>query len=77
MDSFVQYQYKFHYKIKVVFNLIFKINSDEMLLINIPEASFANAETPDGSPRIVSVSSTNQIIYRIYSATVTSTSICN
>jgi hypothetical protein len=48
-----------------------------MLLINIPEASFANAETPDGSPRIVSVSSTNQIIYRIYSATVTSTSICN
>jgi hypothetical protein len=58
-------------------NLIFKINGDEMLLINIPETSFANAETPDGSPRIVSVSSTNQIIYRIYSATVTSTSICN
>jgi hypothetical protein len=48
-------------------NLIFKINGDEMLLINIPEASFANVETPDGSPRIVSVSS----------ATVTSTSICN
>jgi hypothetical protein len=58
-------------------NLIFKINGDEMLLINIPETSFANTETPDGSPLIVSVSSTNQIIYRIYSTTVTSTSICN
>ncbi|MFN7045033.1 MAG: hypothetical protein ACK4M1_07525 [Flavobacterium sp.] len=57
-------------------NLIFKINNDELLLINIPEASFANEETPDGSPRIVTVSATNQIIYRIYSGTVTSNNIC-
>ena len=57
-------------------NLIFKINGDEMLLINIPESSFANEETPDGSPRIVNISSTNQIIYRIYSGTVTSSNIC-
>ena len=34
------------------------------------------AETPDGSPRIVNVSATNQIIYRIYSGNVTSTNIC-
>lgn len=58
-------------------NLIFKINGDEMLLINIPEASFANEETPDGSPRIINVSSSNQIIYRIYSGTVTDNSICD
>jgi hypothetical protein len=58
-------------------NLIFKINQDEMLLINIPEASFANVETPDGSPRIVNVNSTNQIKYRIYSGNVTANSICN
>jgi hypothetical protein len=57
-------------------NLIFKINNDELLLINIPEASFANEETPDGSPRIVTVSVTNQIIYRIYSGEVESNSIC-
>jgi hypothetical protein len=57
-------------------NLIFKINNDELLLINIPEASFANEETPDGSPRIVTVNSTNQIIYRIYSGEVESNSIC-
>ena len=58
-------------------NLIFKINNDELLLINIPESSFANVETPDGSPRIVNVSSTNQIIYRIYTGTVTSSNICS
>ena len=58
-------------------NLIFKINGDEMLLINIPEASFANEETPDGSPRIVNVSSSNQIIYRIYSGTVTDDNLCD
>lgn len=57
-------------------NLIFKINNDELLLINIPEASFANEETPDGSPRIVAVTATNQIIYRIYSSEVESNSIC-
>jgi hypothetical protein len=57
-------------------NLIFKINGDEILLINIPAASFTNEETPNGSPRIVNISSTNQIIYRIYSGTVTSNNIC-
>lgn len=58
-------------------NLIFKINDDEMLLINIPESSFANEETADGSPRIVTVNSSNQIIYRIYSGNVATTTICS
>ncbi|MCW1148605.1 hypothetical protein [Flavobacterium lacisediminis] len=58
-------------------NLIFKINNDELLLINIPESSFANVETPDGSPRIVNVTSANQIIYRIYSGNVTLSNICS
>ena len=58
-------------------NLIFKINRDEMLLINIPESSFANVETPDGSPAIITLDSDDQIIYRIYSGDVTATSICD
>lgn len=58
-------------------NLIFKINNDELLLINIPESSFANVETPDGSPRIVNVSASNQIIYRIYSDNVSTNNICS
>ena len=57
-------------------DLVFKINGEELLLLNIPASSFANQETPDGSPRIVNVSATNQIIYRIYSGNVASTNIC-
>ena len=57
-------------------DLVFKINGEELLLLNIPASSFANVETPDGSPRTISVSASNQIIYRIYSGNVTSTNIC-
>jgi len=58
-------------------NLIFKINNNELLLLNIPENSFANEETADGSPRVISVSSANQIIYRLYSGNLSSTTICS
>lgn len=58
-------------------NLIFKINGDELLLLNIPAASFANEETPDGSPRVVNVNASNQIIYRIYTGNINSNSICS
>lgn len=58
-------------------NLVFKINDKELLLLSIPESSFTNMETPDGSPRVVSINSTNQIVYRLYSANVSSTAICS
>lgn len=58
-------------------NLIFNINRNELLLLNIPESSFPTEETPDGSPKIITVNSNDQIIYRIYSENVTSTSICD
>lgn len=58
-------------------DLIFKINGDEMLLINIPESEFPTEETPDGNPKIINITSNDQIIYRIYSGNVTQTSICD
>ena len=58
-------------------NLIFKTKNDELLLIDISEENFPPEETPEGEPRVVTVSSVNQIIYRKYSANVTSTSICS
>ena len=58
-------------------NLVFKIKSNELLLLNIPSNSFINEETPDGSPRIVSVNASNKIIYRIYSDNVSSSGICS
>ena len=36
-----------------------------------------NEETPDGSPRIVPISSSNKIIYRIYSDNLSATGICS
>ncbi len=58
-------------------NLVFKIKSNELLLLNFPASSFINEETPDGSPRIVPVSASNKIIYRIYSDNVSSNGICS
>ena len=58
-------------------NLVFKINDKELLLLSIPESSFLNQETPDGSPRIINVGTTNQIIYRLYSGDVSFTTICS
>lgn len=58
-------------------NLIFKIKDDELLLIDIPEASFENIVTPDGSPREVLINSSNKIIYRKYSGNLSATTICS
>ena len=58
-------------------NLVYKIKSNELLLLNIPASSFINEETPDGSPRVVTVSSSNKIIYRIYSDNLSSSGICS
>jgi len=58
-------------------NLIFKIKNDELLLIDISESNFVNTVTPDGTPREVSINSTNRVIYRKYSANLTSTTICS
>lgn len=58
-------------------NLIFKIKNDELLLIDIPESSFVNTVTPVGSPREITVNSTNKIIYRKYSGNLSSSTICS
>ncbi|MEQ3691729.1 MAG: hypothetical protein ABNG98_09505 [Flavobacterium sp.] len=58
-------------------NLIFKIKNDELLLIDIPESSFENTVTPDGSPRVIVINSSNKIIYRKYSGNLTSNTICS
>ena len=58
-------------------NLVFKIKENELLLLNIPATSFANEETPDGSPRVIPVNSTNKIIYRIYSDNISLSGICS
>ncbi|MCL9771181.1 hypothetical protein NAT47_12230 [Flavobacterium sp. HXWNR69] len=58
-------------------NLVFNINRNEILILNLEPSSFINEPTPVGSPRVVNVNSNNQIIYRIYSSNVNSSSICS
>lgn len=55
---------------------IYKINSNEVLLIQIPEINFVNEITDPDSPRTVAITSTNKVIYRIYNGTLTTSDIC-
>lgn len=57
-------------------NVLFKINKEEMLLLDIPASYFPNEITPEGEPRIVTISSTDRVLYRKYSDNVSNTSIC-
>lgn len=57
--------------------VLFKTNSEELLLMDIPASYFLNEVTPDGSPRIVTISSVNKIFYRKYSGTVSNSTICS
>lgn len=57
--------------------VVFKINGEELLLVDIPAVYFPNEVTPEGSPRIVTISSVNRVLYRKYSGTVTNNTICS
>lgn len=57
--------------------VLFKINKEEMLLLDIPSVYFPNEITPDGEPRIVTISSINRVLYRKYSGNVSNSSICD
>lgn len=55
---------------------IYKINDNESLLLQISEASFVNSITPTDQPRIININSTNRVIYRLYSGSLTNDVIC-
>ncbi|HRE76858.1 MAG TPA: hypothetical protein PLL09_03435 [Flavobacterium sp.] len=56
---------------------VYKINDNEALILQIPEASFVNTITPPDVPRIINISSTNKVFYRLYNGTLNSNVICN
>lgn len=57
-------------------DVIYKINDAEMLVLAIPSSVFPNDETPVDTPIEISISSTNQVIYRQYNNTVSADNIC-
>ncbi|MCX6172096.1 MAG: hypothetical protein NT048_04565 [Flavobacterium sp.] len=57
-------------------DVIYKVKDNEMLLIEIPAATFTNEETLDGAPISVDLSNTVKVTYRKYNGTVSASNIC-
>jgi hypothetical protein len=57
--------------------ILFKINGDELLLVDIPASSFPNEVTPVGEPRIISIAGSNNVIYRKYSGNASNGTMCS
>ncbi len=57
-------------------NYLFKINDNELLLLNIPFTVFENAITPENEPRVTNIGSNCSILYRLYSDVINAAFIC-
>lgn len=56
---------------------LFKVNAQEILLLNIGADSYVNTVTPPNEPRVFQIGINSSIFYRIYSADIPSGFICN
>ena len=56
---------------------IYYTNEREALFLQIPASSFTNTITQPGVPRIVNITATNKVTYRVYDGIVTPASICS
>ncbi|WP_333694970.1 hypothetical protein [Flavobacterium sp.] len=55
---------------------VYKINGSEVLLVQLPENLFVNEITPPNTPRTQTISSSNRVIYRLYSGAVNTGVLC-
>jgi hypothetical protein len=58
-------------------DVLYKINGEESLVLNIPETNFPNVETETDTPRIVNITGSTSLTYRKYSGTATAANICS
>ena len=59
-------------------NIIYKLNAQEALILEIPTTSFVNEPTVPGTPLNIPIdNSTYRVVYRSYSGKITSDNICN
>ena len=59
-------------------NIIYKLNSQEALILQIPTTVFVNEPTVPGTPTLINIDNvTNRVIYRSYNGILTSDNICN
>ena len=57
-------------------DVVYKIKDSEMLLIEIPAETFANDQTPEGTPINVEISSSVKVKYRQYNGNISADNIC-
>lgn len=59
--------------------IVYKINGNEVLVLDIDPVNFLNAATPDGEPRVVNIAATgaNTVRYYRYGSDVSGSAICN
>src|SRR6478672_528068 len=59
-------------------DIIYKLNGTEILALEVPASqnAFINEPTVVGTPRIITLSGTNRVVYRTYNGTVSSANIC-
>jgi hypothetical protein len=58
-------------------NLLYKLNDNESLILNVPTTTFTNNPTVPGVPTILDVNATNQVVYSFYNGKVVSGNICD
>lgn len=57
-------------------DVFYKVRGNEMLFLELPITDLKNEETLEGDPRIVEISSTKRLVYRIFSGETSLDNIC-
>ncbi|EIA07791.1 hypothetical protein [Flavobacterium frigoris] len=57
-------------------NIIYKLNDKEALLLEIPVTSFTTEPSLTNTPKEISISSSNRVVYRFFNGTVSADNIC-
>jgi hypothetical protein len=56
--------------------LFFKVKNNEALILKTPISTFANVVTAANTPRTLLISSTNQVVYRLFNSIISSAYFC-
>jgi len=57
-------------------DVIYKLKEKEALLVEIPQSSFTNEPSSNGTSTILDINSNNRVVYRFYNGTVSANNIC-
>jgi hypothetical protein len=58
-------------------DLLYKLNDQESLILNIPSTTFSNNPTDANTPISLDINSTNQVVYTFYNGQVVTANICD